>query len=196
MKRILSCFVFIVFGMTLLQPVCVHAQDSSIPQQAETMMVIQETPENQLETTKTPVEYALPYPGMLPDHPLFFLKRLRDSLMEMLISDPMKKAEFYLLQADKRLAMALAYEEKKQTTSVLSMITEDANYYKKLTGILSEQEKQTVPVPGYLVSKIRSSLQKHIEVMTGFTNRATGQDADRFGSFLQMFSDFGKNVHE
>ena len=57
-------------------------------------------------------EYILPYPGILLDHPLYFLKNLRDQVMEFLISDPTKKAEFSLLQSDKFLAMSQAYVDK------------------------------------------------------------------------------------
>ncbi|MBF8250036.1 MAG: LPXTG-motif cell wall anchor protein, partial [Candidatus Levybacteria bacterium] len=49
------------------------------------------------------VNYELPYPGLLPDSPLYFLRVTRDKLVSFLISDPLKKAEFDLLQADKRL---------------------------------------------------------------------------------------------
>ena len=52
--------------------------------------------------TPTP-NYLLPYPGMLPDNPLYMLKAMRDRVINFLIADSQKKAEFYLLQSDKRL---------------------------------------------------------------------------------------------
>src|SRR3989344_6985739 len=48
-------------------------------------------------------EYTLPYPGILPDNLLYPIKVFRDRIVSFLISDPLKKAEFNLLQADKRL---------------------------------------------------------------------------------------------
>lgn len=191
MKRILSCFVFILFGIALIHPISVSAQSASSLVQTETMMTEQDAYESQQAPLPTPSNYALPYPGMLPDHPLFFLKQIRDRVMEQLISDPIKKAEFYLLQADKRLAMALTYNENNKKESVLFMIAEDVQYYKKLSDIL---KGQTTPVPGYVASKIRSSLDKHIEVVTGFANGSTGQDADRFGSFVKQFSTFRSSI--
>ena len=47
-------------------------------------------------TTETTVKYELPYPGILPDNPLYFLKQIRDWIMERLITDPLKKIEFYM----------------------------------------------------------------------------------------------------
>ncbi len=61
------------------------------------------------------VEYNLPYPGILPDHPLYFLKQLRDKILDFLITDPVKKAEFYILQADKRLSMGIALTDEKKS---------------------------------------------------------------------------------
>ncbi len=53
-------------------------------------------------SSKKTIEYALPYPGLLPDSPLYILKAIRDRIIEVLISDTMKKANFELLAADKR----------------------------------------------------------------------------------------------
>jgi len=36
------------------------------------------------------VQYDLPYTGILPDNPLYFLKALRDNIYGMLITDPIK----------------------------------------------------------------------------------------------------------
>ena len=38
------------------------------------------------------VDYELPYPGLLPDSPLYFLKISRDRLIEFMIGDPIKKS--------------------------------------------------------------------------------------------------------
>ena len=47
------------------------------------------------------VDYQLPYPGMLPDNPLYFLKVFRDNLTSFFINKPLDKAHFDLLQSDK-----------------------------------------------------------------------------------------------
>src|ERR1035437_474186 len=63
----------------------------------------QSTPSAQIRD----VQYDLPYTGILPDNPLYFLKALRDNILNSLITDPLKKARFDLLMADKRLGGAV-----------------------------------------------------------------------------------------
>src|SRR5580700_6851222 len=53
--------------------------------------------------TQTQVDYQLPYPGMLPDNPLYFLKAFRDQLTAFFLSKPLDKAQFDLLQSDKNV---------------------------------------------------------------------------------------------
>jgi len=53
------------------------------------------------------VSYVLPYPGMLPDNPLYFLKEIRDKVVGWLITDPVRKVEYLLLMSDKRVNSAV-----------------------------------------------------------------------------------------
>ena len=51
-------------------------------------------------------DYYLPYPGILPDHPLYWLKMLRDKIVLELTRDPQTRFERLLLYADKRIGAA------------------------------------------------------------------------------------------
>src|SRR5258708_38682343 len=53
--------------------------------------------------SSTPIDYQLPYPGLLPDSPLYFLKMLRDNLTSFFLSKPLDKANFELLQSYKNI---------------------------------------------------------------------------------------------
>ena len=72
----------------------------------------------------TPVDYQLPYPGLLPDHPLYPLKRIRDRILYLLASDPVKKIELGLLFADKKIGMGTDLLEKGETNLSLEIIGE------------------------------------------------------------------------
>jgi len=48
--------------------------------------------------------YLLPYPGILPNHPLYWSKMIRDRVQLLTTKDPTKKMQLFLLFADKRLA--------------------------------------------------------------------------------------------
>lgn len=71
------------------------------------------------EVTPTPtpiptINYDLAFPGMLPDHPLYKLKVLRDKVIAASIFNPAKKIEYLLLQTDKGiLAAAMLIDKNK-----------------------------------------------------------------------------------
>ncbi len=73
---------------------------------------------NAVSPTVTPVnnevEYTLAYPGLLPDHPLYPLKVIRDKIYDFFLSDLVKKSEFKLLMADKRLFMAIMLKDRQK----------------------------------------------------------------------------------
>ncbi len=75
-----------------------------------------------LETTPK-VDYFLAYPGMLPDHPLYFLKMARDRVWLWLTPDPLKKAELLLLFADKRLGAGKALIEGNKIKLGVTTVT-------------------------------------------------------------------------
>ena len=82
---LVTCSVFIMLTVTVM----VRALTS-----AETVK----------DNVKKTIDYPLPFPGILPDNALYNLKVIRDKVFEFLIIDSVKRADFYLLQADKRLA--------------------------------------------------------------------------------------------
>ena len=73
---------------------------------------------------KTPQEkviYNLPYPGLLPDNPLYITKIMRDKITDFLTRDNLKKAELYLLYSDKKhlCLWFLPQREKANWQSIL-----------------------------------------------------------------------------
>src|SRR3989344_5431146 len=93
-----SLLIFFVLNLGVSVLSVVYSKESEVTP----LVIISETPE-----IKKSVEYNLPYPGLLPDSPFYSLKSLRDKIVSFLISSPLKKAEFNLLQADKRLNAGL-----------------------------------------------------------------------------------------
>jgi len=109
-------------------------------------------------------EYILPYPGILPDHPLYFLKQLRDNILDFLIVDSYRKVEFYVLQADKRLNMALFLYEKDEASELASKTIFDASAY--LEKALTQLSSLNADNDGYqgVVDIFSRSVVKHIEM--------------------------------
>lgn len=115
---------------------------------------------------KLKVEYVLPFPGILPDNPLYFLKAGRDRIMDFLIVDPVRKAEFYILQADKRLGMATMLLDKGNTTLAETTLSKGETYMDKAVSTLVNLKRSGKEIPGYLVDRLTRSVAKHGEVIT------------------------------
>ncbi|MDP3987930.1 MAG: DUF5667 domain-containing protein [Candidatus Levybacteria bacterium] len=112
-------------------------------------------------------DYLLPYPGLLPDSLLYPLKLVRDRIVGFLISDPLKKSEFNLLQADKRLSSGISLFEKRKDKEelVYSTISKGENYFEEAIVKLDEAKKQGSPNTSDISTKLSQSAKKHAEVL-------------------------------
>lgn len=121
------------------------------------------------------VEYTLPYPGLLADSPLYFLKALRDKFQEIFISSPSIKADFYLLQADKRLYEGKFLFDKGTSKYSLSesTISKAENYFEKGISQLQTAKNQKLDVNS-LIQKYRLSSVKHEEVIRDMIGKSSG----------------------
>ncbi len=107
------------------------------------------------------VIYNLPYPGLLPDHPLYFLKAIRDRFLDMSTRDYLKKAELYLLLSDKRVAMALALADEGKDNLAVSTLSKAEKYFLKIPPLLQTSRKQGVTATAELVDRFKLSNAKH-----------------------------------
>lgn len=106
-------------------------------------------------------EYLLPYPGMLPDHPLYVIKRLRDWILDKLIADPLRRVEFNILQADKRLNMGIFLAQKGNAQLAEEVISKGEKYLNSALFGLLALKTEGKEVPSYLVERLMRSLEKH-----------------------------------
>lgn len=119
--------------------------------------------------TTTPdnkVVYQLPYPGILPDHPLYFLKVTRDQIQAFLTRDNVKKAQLYLLYSDKRLAMAQALEKKGKTSLALTTLSKGEKYFLKIPPLLGQASEQGASPTAEFVDRVKTSNSKHKEAIS------------------------------
>lgn len=111
------------------------------------------------------VTYELPYPGILPDSPFYFLKVIRDKTVGFLISDPLRKAEFNLLQADKRLNAGIhlfnsAKQNEKKIKLAISTISKAENYFEEALGKIDDAKMEGRNIDE-MKGKLRTALKKH-----------------------------------
>jgi len=162
MKKLFGilCAGLVLLGvLTLVEDVRVYA---AAPTKAGAVVVtVTPTP-----TPKpTPVEYLLPFPGILPTHPLYIFKSLRDRIIELLITDPVSKAEFYILQADKKLNMGITLMSLGKAADARLAFTDALASRTQAIVLLEEHIKSGNSVPGHLMEKLTLSLIKHREVL-------------------------------
>ncbi len=111
------------------------------------------------------VDYFLAYPGMLPDHPLYFLKMARDRVWLWLTPDPLKKAELLLLFADKRLGAGKALIEGNKIELGITTITKAEKYLERAVAqerVAAQKGKETTT----FLEKLTQATLKHQEVLT------------------------------
>lgn len=141
---------------------------------------------NQIEVLAEKSKYVLPFPGLLPDHPLYFLKNFRDFLLDKLIVDPIRKSEFYLLQADKKLAMTLAFTEKGNILRAEDVLVKSGKHMEQSIAGLVNLKTQGKVVPGYVIDRITSSLAKHEEVLGEILQKMQGKQIENFTAALRL----------
>lgn len=184
MKIKLALSFWVVLMMTtsiLLTPLSVRAAVPS-PTIREVRATNEKATADQIEDATRKVEYPLPYPGILPDHPLFPLKRFRDWMLEKLIADPVRKAEFYILQADKRLNMAVFLKGQGKDKLAAESVTLSLSFRRKVLRELSAVKGGGKIIPGYVLDRLEKSIAKHIEVLTELGHAKEASEVVQLGA--------------
>ena len=135
---------------------------------------------------KKTIEYTMAYPGLLPDSPFYFLKMARDRVVSFLISDPLKRAEFDLLQADKRIlgGVYLLNKNQEKANLALSTISKGQQYLKKA---LSDDEdaKKSGHDTSIFSAKVYLASQKQKEVLNGIARRVPKEELEFYDAIMK-----------
>lgn len=142
----------------------------------------------------TPVNYELPYPGILPGTPLYGFKMLRDRISDLLTSSPLKKSNFYLLQADKRLAASLMLYKNGEKELAGETLSKGVNYLDKSFNKMMEAKKSQESVSDVYL-KIKVSSAKQIEEIEKLQKSAEGEEAEKLKSDYQRVEEIQNKVN-
>lgn len=178
MNRFLIALLLIVVVL-LVVPISSFAKEGVLQQSSE----------------QAKVEYTLPYPGILPGSPLYFLKVFRDRLVSFLISDPLKKAEFDLLASDKRLGAAVSLFEKGKKELAESTISKGENYFEDAVKNIKLAKKQGRDIEGLLKNMFLSS-SKHLEIILSLKEKTEGQLFKKFETLEMRMLEFQIQVEQ
>lgn len=111
------------------------------------------------------VIYQLPYPGLIDDHPLYFLKEIRDKITDFLTRDYLKKANLYLLYSDKKLAASLILQRKGKYKLAFKSLLKGERYFLKIIPLLRLSKKQGVNPNVEFIDRLKTSNLKHQEII-------------------------------
>lgn len=146
------------------------------------------------EISPTPkVDYELPYPGLLPDSPIYFLRIIRDKTVSFLISDPLKKAEFNLLQADKRLNAGIYLFKKGKFSLALSTISKAENYFEESLEKARKARGEGMDISD-IVRKLTNSARKHQEELSSLEEKSPQSFKESFKTQRKRVEVFEKEV--
>lgn len=124
--------------------------------------------------TPTPnVEYALPFPGILPDHPMYFIKTFRDKILLFFTRDPIKKINITLLISDKNLVMGQILWEKGNIDLSLSTFVQAEKHLLNTALEIANLKKQDKLPPG-LADKVELAAKKHEELISKLSESQSG----------------------
>lgn len=134
------------------------------------------SPDDTVPAVVQPVSYDLPYPGILPDNPLYPLKAFRDKIVSFFITDAKKQAQFDLLQADKRLvAGEYLLSSAQHNDKLISETTSKGQvYFADAITNVTAAKKQGEFVNDFL-NTLHDAGLKHIEVLTEMSSKTHGQ---------------------
>lgn len=193
MRKIVLSLIFILSLMSLRFVSFFTTSDMALAQ--EELAIKEATESSETTQAKKAVDYQLPYPGLLPDNPLYFLKAIRDRIVDFLISDPLKKADFYLLAADKRLnSSAYLFKIGKSKHNLAeSTISKGANYFEKAIAKAKEAKGQGMDIAD-ISRRLLDASKKHQEVLRGLEKNADSKIKESLKSLLKRVAGFEKEA--
>lgn len=120
------------------------------------------------------VQYALPYPGMLPDNPLYPLKVVRDRILVLFTRDPVQKIRLSLLLSDKRLSMGKTLWDDQNQDLAISTISKGEVYL--WTAVMTyEKLSITKNAPPGLIETLETACKKHEQVIERLIDSTTNE---------------------
>ena len=170
----------------------VLAQEEAVAEAIETEMVevmtedSVEAEENGLVVAEAEkaVDYYLPYPGILPDHPFYWLKMIRDRVQLWLTNQPLAKAEKLLMYADKRLGAGWALIEGNKKELGVTTLTKGEKYLERVraeAGKLGEGGDET-----RFKERLEKATKKHGQVLELLLEKTDGGQKEMIKQMLKL----------
>ncbi len=142
----------------------------------------QDGEDGEVEGTATPaaevkkIDYVLPYPGVLPDSPLWPIKDLRDKVIGLFVFDPVAKGQYNLHLADKRLAAGMALIDGGKRELGLRTLVSAEQYLSKALEKDVEARLRKIDT-ATLDAQLSKAVRKHMEIISEKAGEEALRDA-------------------
>lgn len=188
LRKIASAVVFLAFFYIVLfvsvLKVSRATTEDPIVTGKETSLILPGKEEGvSLPTAKLGSSYYLPYPGILPDHPLYFLKMIRDRIWFWLTIDPLKKAEVLILFADKRLGAGKFLIEGGKVNLGLSTLEKAEKYLERAAAALEGAGNKGEEAKLFS-DNLKKAASKHEEVLVQIKESLSEEKASSLEKLL------------
>ena len=97
--------------------------------------------------------------------------------MDRLIVDPLRKADFLVLQADKRLNMGKVLLGQGKAVLAEQVVSKGEKYMERAVSGLAAYKSLGRPVPAATTDKLTRSMEKHVEELTALIADTGGSAA-------------------
>lgn len=195
MKKVVFGFFILLalFSIIIIIPTPATSAPTKIALTPTLVETSEEATEEATQSSKPSEQYSLPYPGILPDNPLHFLKALRDRIILFLISDPAKEAEFNLLTSDKRIYAAQILADRGKDDLSISTLSKSNNYFHNAISSISEAKKMGKRVD-IVLNSMKKSIAKHQEVLSMIRKVVSQEFSNQLQIEEKRMLDFEKSV--
>ena len=157
-----------VLGVSIVKTRQVQAQVME-----ETEKMVEATPAAEMmEEESELVDYYLPYPGMLPDHPFYWLKMARDRIQLWLTAKPLLRAERLLLYADKRLGAGWALVDGNKRDLGVTTLTKAEKYLERSVVAANDLDDSGEAIK--FKEKLEKAVGKHSQVLSLVSKKLEG----------------------
>jgi len=140
------------------------------------------------------IDYELPYPGILPDNPIYPLKIIRDKITGFLIGKPLKKAEFDLIKADTRVSAASTLiDQRKSISLAITTLSEAEDYFNEALKKTGEAKAEGVDTREF-VKRLVTANQKHEEIAKKIEEKIGTKDKNKLEIVKKRIQALGREL--
>jgi len=149
-----------------------------------------------IDIEKKEVLYQLPFPGILPGHPLYFLKSLRDQILIFTTRDKAKKANLYLRLSDRHMSAAEALVNDGKELLAVSELNRAEEMFLEIPDMLKDLKSQGGDYPEELVLDLNQSNLKHREVIANVLEKSSQGEISAMENLIKLNNDAKKQLEK